>query len=154
MRILYLLLIAVFLACDAYASLAEEYQLPNQENKYSIKNLSKHLKTHRKKNQEQYIPGGQEYYIATWDENNKNFKSSTDFITKTNPLSELDQKQDDKGPSHREIIGREHDVLRQKMLNGSWFSPPSNSGNDNINKFIKPKLIDNILPSFKTKIDL
>ena len=161
MRIFFLL-IMVFCGCSIYAEIEQDsvlQPLRPEENKYSIKNLPKAVGKSNKKSPKEYVPGDFYYSRGKFDAHGNNHsQSSADPSSYGGFVAENDLSQNSKNPTHRELIGKEHEILRNRMLDGGTsrlITPNSPNPPDSpLSKILKPKMLDIILPSFKTKIDL
>ena len=161
MRIFFLILAAFSLAYRAYAEIecSEESDLAFQKTyEYSVKNLPEAVEKKHKKTPKKYIPGKLNYFLDEWDVSGNNSKSNikTDLIFNQGFGGDNDYKHHGKGPTHREVTDRQHDLIRQKMLGdgASRIIKPPDRTNPTMDKMLKRQVLDKLLPSFKTRIDL
>ena len=152
MRIFFLLLIIFYNLADVYAA-GEGGVIFHTDNAYtySIKNLSKALKKQQKKSSKKGKDKNLSYAIGDWNIRDLNSKPSSGIFFQRDDIKDSDEKQNGKA-SHREIIDQEHQILRHKAFDGmkSFMIPEDKT----LHKLFKPKVLDTILPSFKTRIDL
>jgi hypothetical protein len=157
MRIYFLLI--VFFIQDIYAEFSQEsntslLKLHPYEYDYSIQNLPKAVKKHKKTRKnilKNHTPS-----INLWGESRSNPQSNTDIIFNNNPGLLYGSRYDGKGPTHRELTGKQHEMLRNKALDFG-VSPvikPTKPDNMNLDKLLRYKMLDILLPSFKARIDL
>ncbi len=157
MRIYFLLIF--FFIHSAYAEFLEEHnisrlKLQAHQYEYSIKDLPEAVKKH-KDTAKKYIPGDFSAPIDGWNRLSNNPKSSTDIIFNNNPALDT-ARYNGKGPTHREQTDKQHEILRNRTLDFSA-SPvikPNKNDHVNLDNLIKHKILDKLLPSFKTRIDL
>ncbi len=157
----FLLLIYFCLVCSVHAEveyIQEEDLLLEKTYEYSVKNLSDAVEKKNKKTPKKYIPGKLNYSVDEWDATVNNSKSSinTDLIFNDSFGYKDEFKHNEKGPTHREVTDRQHDLIRRKILGDgvSIIIKPPNRTNLTIDKMLKRQVLDKFLPSIKTKIDL